>query len=60
MQVHVGDATVLKEACQALEEIAAMGGVERATVVASVSRFTALVNAMGAHPDNMFHQRRGP
>ncbi len=56
MQVHVRNATVLKEACWAWEGIAVTGGSERATVVASVSRFTALVNAMGAHPDDMFRQ----
>ncbi len=60
MQAHVGDATALKEACRALEGIAATGGAERATVVASVSGFTALVNATGAHPDDMFCRARGP
>lgn len=50
MQAHLSDATVQKEACRALRCIAAKGGAESATVVASVSGFTALVNSMGSHP----------
>mmetsp|Transcript_12008 Transcript_12008/g.22302 ORF Transcript_12008/g.22302 Transcript_12008/m.22302 type:complete len:742 (-) Transcript_12008:9-2234(-) len=57
MQAHVSDATVQKEACRALRGIAAKGGAERATVVASVSGFTALVNSMGAHPHDNGVQR---
>ena len=57
MQAHINDATVQKEACKALRSIAAKGGAERATVVASVSGFTALVNSMGAHPKNKDVQR---
>ncbi len=60
MQAHVRDTTTLKEACWALEGIAATGRAERAMVVASVSRFMALMNGTGAHPDDMFHQARGP
>ena len=33
-----------------MQSIAAKGGAERATVVASVSGLTALVNALAAHP----------
>lgn len=57
MQAHLSDATVQKEACKALRGIAAKGGAERATVVASVSGFTALVNSMGAHPRDRCVQR---
>mmetsp|Transcript_22305 Transcript_22305/g.33437 ORF Transcript_22305/g.33437 Transcript_22305/m.33437 type:complete len:730 (-) Transcript_22305:100-2289(-) len=53
MQAHVSDATVQREACRALRGIAAKGGADRATTVASVSGFTALVNALGAHPDDV-------
>lgn len=52
MQAHVSDAIVQKEACMALRQIMVHGGSERATVVASVSGFTALQNALGTHPDN--------
>ncbi len=57
MQAHVSDATVQKEACRALRGIAAKGGPERATVVASVSGFTALVNSLAAHPNDIDVQR---
>lgn len=51
MQAHVSDAIVQKEACMALRQIIIHGGAERATVVASVSGFTALQNALGTHSD---------
>lgn len=57
MQAHVSDATVQKEACKALRRIMENGGAERATVVASVSGFTAVVNSMGAHPHDNVIQR---
>jgi hypothetical protein len=57
MQAHVSDATVQKEACKALRGIAAKGGPERATVVASVSGFTALINSLAAHPHDRDVQR---
>ena len=57
MQAHVSDATVQTEACRALRGITAKGGADRATTVASVSGFTALVNALGAHPDNVEVQK---
>ena len=57
MQAHVSDATVQKEACKALRGIAAKGGPERATVVASVSGFTALINSLAAHPNDRDVQR---
>jgi hypothetical protein len=49
MQAHVSDYTVQQESCGALAEILEFGGSDRATVVASVSGVTALVNAMAAH-----------
>jgi hypothetical protein len=52
MQAHVSDAIVQKEACAALHNIVKHGGSDRATVIASLSGFTALQNALGAHPDN--------
>jgi hypothetical protein len=57
MQAHISDATVQREACRALRGIAAKGGADRATTVASVSGFTALVNALGAHPDDVEVQK---
>lgn len=57
MQAHVNDANIQKEACQALRGIAAKGGAERATVVASVSGFTALINSLAAHPQDKCVQR---
>jgi len=53
MQAHVSDAIVQQEACSALREIVEYGGADRATVIASVSGFTALQNALGAHPDSV-------
>lgn len=57
MQAHVSDAIVQQEASTALCSIVKNGGPERATVVASVSGFTALQNALGAHPKNVGVQR---
>jgi hypothetical protein len=57
MQAHVSDAIVQQEASTALCNIVKHGGPERATVVASVSGFTALQNALGAHPKNLGVQR---
>jgi hypothetical protein len=57
MQAHVSDAIVQQEASTALCHIVKNGGPERATVVASVSGFTALQNALGAHPKNLGVQR---
>lgn len=57
MQAHVSDAIVQKEACAALRMIVKYGGADRATVIASVSGFTALQNALGAHPDSVGVQR---
>eukprot|EP00559_Dactyliosolen_fragilissimus_P004423 CAMPEP_0184870368 /NCGR_PEP_ID=MMETSP0580-20130426/37227_1 /TAXON_ID=1118495 /ORGANISM="Dactyliosolen fragilissimus" /LENGTH=819 /DNA_ID=CAMNT_0027372405 /DNA_START=113 /DNA_END=2572 /DNA_ORIENTATION=+ len=53
MQSHVSDAIVQKEACRALASIVQYGGADRATVIASVSGFTAVQNSMGAHPDDV-------
>ncbi|KAL3937705.1 MAG: hypothetical protein SGARI_002016 [Bacillariaceae sp.] len=50
MQAHVGDANVQSEACAALAAIVQYGGGDRATVVASVSGVTAILNAIAAHP----------
>ena len=52
MQAHVGDPAVQVEACAAVAEVVLAGGTDRATVVASVSGLTALINALAAHPDN--------
>jgi len=57
MQAHVSDAIVQKEACMALRQIIIHGGSERATMVASVSGFTALQNALGTHPDQGLVQK---
>jgi hypothetical protein len=57
MQAHVSDAIVQQEASTALCYIVKNGGPERATVVASVSGFTALQNALGAHAKNVGVQR---
>lgn len=51
MQAHVSDSIVQEVACAALRSIVKVGGADRATVVASVSGFTAIQNAMGAHPE---------
>lgn len=56
MQAHVSDAIVQREACCALRQIVKYGGKERATVIASVSGFTALQNALGAHPVDVLVQ----
>lgn len=50
MQAHVSDAIVQQEACSALRNIMKHGGSDRATAIASVSGFTAIQNALGAHP----------
>lgn len=50
MQAHVGDPSVQIEACGALAGIVSYGGGDRATIVASVSGLTALLNALAAHP----------
>ena len=52
MQAHVGDATVQEETCAAIAEIVRCGGSELATVVASVSGITAILNALGTHPES--------
>ncbi len=57
MQAHVSDEIVQKEGSSTLRNILKHGGAERATVIASVSGFTALQNAMGAHPNNERVQR---
>uniref|UniRef100_A0A7S2YBL7 Uncharacterized protein n=1 Tax=Entomoneis paludosa TaxID=265537 RepID=A0A7S2YBL7_9STRA len=51
MQAHVSDPSVQEEACGAITEIIKAGGSDRATIVASVSGITAIVNAVAAHPD---------
>ena len=57
MQAHVSDAIVQREACSALHKITLRGGADRATVIASVSGFTAIQNSLGAHPDQVDVQR---
>lgn len=57
MQAHVSDTIVQQVACSALRNIVEYGGGDRATVIASVSGFTALQNALGAHPDSVEVQR---
>lgn len=49
MQAHVGDAGVQEQACRAVAAIVKQGGADRATVVASVSGVTAILNALAAH-----------
>jgi len=49
MQAHVGDAGVQEQACLAVAAIVRQGGADRATVVASVSGVTAILNALAAH-----------
>ena len=51
MQAHVSDPGVQEEACGCIAKIIKYGGPERATVVASVSGLTAIINAIAAHPD---------
>lgn len=53
----MSDAIVQREACSALRDIVKFGGPDRATVIASVSGFTALQNSLGAHPNNVHVQR---
>ena len=53
MQAHVGDATVQEETCGAIAEIVRRGGSERATIVGSVSGITAMLNALGTHPESV-------
>jgi hypothetical protein len=50
MQAHVSDAGVQEEALGALGRILQFGGADRATVIASVSGVTAMLNAIAAHP----------
>ena len=59
MQAHVSDANVQEEACAATARIIRYGGADRATIVASVSGLTAIVNALAAHPDAVQVQRHG-
>lgn len=59
MQAHVSDATVQEETCAAIAEIVRCGGSERATVVASVSGITAILNALATHPDSAGVQAQG-
>ena len=54
MQAHVGDTGVQEQACEAVASIlqqqgGGSGGSDRATVVASVSGVTAILNALAAH-----------
>lgn len=49
MQAHVGDPGVQEQACKAVAAIVRQGGADRATVVASVSGVTAILNALAAH-----------
>ena len=57
MQAHVSDRHVQCVACSALYNIMRVGGGDRATVIASVSGFTAIQNSLGAHPENADVQR---
>merc|ERR1719253_2412965 len=59
MQAHVGDASVQEEACAAIGAIVKHGGGDRATVVASVSGVTAILNAIAAHPREVKVQQQG-
>jgi hypothetical protein len=59
MQAHVGDAGVQEQACLAVASILKQGGADRATVVASVSGVTAILNAMAAHTMNVGVQVAG-
>jgi hypothetical protein len=59
MQAHVGDASVQEEACAAIGAIVKHGGGDRATVVASVSGVTAILNAIAAHPRDVKVQKQG-
>ena len=57
MQAHVSDPSVQEEACGAISEIIKCGGSDRATIVASVSGITAIVNAIAAHPNALGVQK---
>jgi len=59
MQAHVGDPNVQEEACAAIAAIVQYGGGDRATVVASVSGVTAILNAIAAHPQSEKVQKEG-
>merc|ERR1712238_4249 len=59
MQAHVGDQNVQEEACAAIGAIVHHGGGDRATVVASVSGVTAILNALAAHPQCVAVQLQG-
>ena len=59
MQAHVGDPSVQEEACAAIAAIVKHGGGDRATVVASVSGVTAILNAIAAHPISPSVQKEG-
>ena len=59
MQAHVGDPNVQEEACAAIAAIVKHGGGDRATVVASVSGVTAILNAIAAHPISSSVQKQG-
>lgn len=59
MQAHVGDPNVQEEACAAIAAIVKHGGGDRATVVASVSGVTAILNAIAAHPISANVQKEG-
>ena len=59
MQAHVGDPNVQEEACAAIAAIVEHGGGDRATVVASVSGVTAILNAIAAHPISAGVQKQG-
>jgi len=59
MQAHVGDPNVQEEACAAIAAIVKHGGGDRATVVASVSGITAILNAIAAHPISVKVQKEG-
>lgn len=59
MQAHVGDVGVQQEACAALAAIVREGGADRATIVASVSGLTAILNALSAHSKEGSVQKSG-
>jgi hypothetical protein len=59
MQAHVSDPGVQEEACGAVASILHHGGADRATIVASVSGLTAILNAIAAHPDSVGVQKQG-
>mmetsp|Transcript_5996 Transcript_5996/g.16293 ORF Transcript_5996/g.16293 Transcript_5996/m.16293 type:complete len:149 (-) Transcript_5996:64-510(-) len=59
MQAHIGDATVQYHACEAVAAIVETGGPDRATVVASVSGVTAIINGLSSHPSSESVQQAG-